>query len=171
MWPVPPSNCANFFYRSFRDSGLLARWLSQKSRLLCHLSASSTRETKYWSAAFSLKVIIYFPRNPIVRYDLSLFMYWTHSCIRASQEYATNKPFASVIVLESLKIAFGSMENIRNVKLYTYSHADYKKEREVPPYMVAVAATAVRYPFDHLRFSLLIFMPGLCHPSAPPLWW
>jgi len=45
------------------------------------------------------------------------------------------------------------MMNIRDPKLYGYSHEDYCKEREVPAYMVAVAATAVG--FYSLSFFLL----------------
>jgi len=70
------------------------------------------------------------------------------------QEYATNKPYQNNIVLESLKIAFGSMMNIRDPKHYGYSHKDYCKEREVPAYMVAVAATAVGfYPLSFFPLS------------------
>ena len=67
------------------------------------------------------------------------------------QDYATNKPYQNNIVLESLKIAFGSMMNIHDTKHYGYSHKDYCKEHEVPAYMVAVAATAVGF------FSLSFF--------------
>jgi hypothetical protein len=52
--------------------------------------------------------------------------------------------FKSDVVVESLKIIFGSMGNIRDSKFYGYSNEEHKNEREIPPYMVAVAATAVR---------------------------
>ena len=73
----------------------------------------------------------------------------------AWQDYATNKPYQNNIVLESLKIAFGSMMNIRDTKHYGYSHKDYCKEREVPAYMVAVAATAVGF-FSRVSFLFYI---------------
>ena len=72
-------------------------------------------------------------------------LYDTSHGYPAWQDYATNKPYQNNIVLESLKIAFGSMTNIRDAKHYGYSHKDYCKEREVPAYMVAVAATAVGF--------------------------
>ena len=53
--------------------------------------------------------------------------------------------FKSDVVVESLKIIFGSMENICDSKFYTYSSKEHKNELEIPPHMVAVAATAVRF--------------------------
>ena len=59
-------------------------------------------------------------------------------------------------VVESLKIIFGSMENIRDQKFYAYV-SEHKNEREIPPYMVAVAATAVSFIiYIILPFVLLI---------------
>ena len=50
------------------------------------------------------------------------------------------------------------MENIRDPKFYGYASEEHKNEREIPPYMVAVAATAVRmfYLYIILSFVLLI---------------
>ena len=48
-------------------------------------------------------------------------------------------------MVESLKIIFGSMENIRDPKFYASSSEEHRNEREIPPYMVAVAATAVNF--------------------------
>ena len=47
------------------------------------------------------------------------------------------------------------MMNIRDTKHYGYSHKDYCKEREVPAYMVAVAATAVGF-FSRVSFLFYI---------------
>ena len=46
-------------------------------------------------------------------------------------------------MVESLKILFGSMENIPDSKFYAYSSEERKNECEIPPYMVAVATMAV----------------------------
>ena len=49
------------------------------------------------------------------------------------------------------------MENIRDPKFYAYVSQEHKNEREIPPYMVAVAATAVSFIiYIILPFVLLI---------------
>lgn len=61
------------------------------------------------------------------------------------KDFARSELFKSEIIIESLKIAFGSMEVIRDAKYYGYSNEDHNDEREIPPYMVAFAATAVSF--------------------------
>ena len=48
-------------------------------------------------------------------------------------------------MVESLKITFSSMENICDSKFYAYSSEEHKNKCEIPPYMVAVSATAVKF--------------------------
>ena len=64
------------------------------------------------------------------------------------------------------------MENIRDSKLYSYSSEEHKNEREIPPYMVAIAATAVSlriiYIYLSFIFIIYIFALGLRHPATLP---
>ena len=48
-------------------------------------------------------------------------------------------------MVESLKISFGSMENIHDSKFYAYSRKEHKNKPEIPLYMVAIAVTAVSF--------------------------
>ena len=47
------------------------------------------------------------------------------------------------MILESLKIGFNSLDAIRSAGLYLCPNVDFSQEREIPPQMVAVAATTV----------------------------
>ena len=74
-------------------------------------------------------------------------------------------------MVESLKIIFGSMENIRDPKFYASSSEEHRNEREIPPYMVAVAATAVYFlilPFVYIIVTSSTFALGLRHPATLP---
>lgn len=48
------------------------------------------------------------------------------------------------MILESLKIGFSTLDAIRSASLYLCPNTDFAQERELPPQMVAVAATTVR---------------------------
>ncbi len=52
--------------------------------------------------------------------------------------------YQSEIVLESLKIGFGSLDAIHAPKLYECPHADFPQERELPCEIIALVATTVR---------------------------
>jgi len=109
-----------------------------------------TKEIKSLSATYSITTTTSTQKSLMPRYEMIIFSHTSHKYL-TSQDYATNKPYQNNIVLKSLKIAFGSMMNIRNAKHYGYSHKDYCKEHEVPAHMVAVATTAVGF------FSLSFF--------------
>jgi hypothetical protein len=84
--------------------------------------------------------------------------------IPSLKDFARSELFKSEIVIESLRIAFGSMEMIRDVKYYGYSNEDHSDEWEIPPYMVAVAATAVSFDFFYLSVHSFL-ASGLRYPA------
>lgn len=63
------------------------------------------------------------------------------SCLQ--DKYVTTKAYQSDIVIESLKIGFGALDSIHLAKLYSCPNPNFDKEREIPPQMVALAATTV----------------------------
>ncbi|KAF8197082.1 hypothetical protein BJ912DRAFT_1056162 [Pholiota molesta] len=71
----------------------------------------------------------------------------------SQDKFVTTKAYQSDIIVESLKIGFGRLENIRVPKLYASSHKDFEQEREIPPYMVALAATTAHGILQHLLYD------------------
>ncbi len=55
----------------------------------------------------------------------------------------TAKAYQSDIIIESLKIGFSALDCIHFAKLYSCPNPSFENEREIPPEMVALAATTV----------------------------
>ncbi|KJA13119.1 hypothetical protein HYPSUDRAFT_209813 [Hypholoma sublateritium FD-334 SS-4] len=68
-------------------------------------------------------------------------------------KFIMTKMYQSEIVLESLKIGFSGLDSIHIPKMYECPHPDFPQERELPPEIVALAATMAYAMLQHLLYD------------------